>query len=145
MAVEVQRFSTRFADRRYGRHSRQGRTGLRGLTGQLAAIGCEASPWIITAVVAACPFVTYSVGQARLTSALNTRNRLLRQIQNDRIEITGLRDEIREVLSPAQLAAWAKKHGMQPTSDIVPLEIDTPRPLVVASPGTSTETGKPTP
>ena len=131
MAVEVQRFSERFAGRRRTRHLGQTRWSARVLSLHVAAIGREAGPYILSAVMIASPFVVYSVGQARLTAALNHRTHLLTQIQNDRIEITELRDQLRAVLAPANLASWAKKHKLQPTSDVEPLVVEPARNAAV--------------
>ncbi len=121
MAVEARRFSARIAGRQQGFRSGGGIGGGQGLMRQAITITREASPWFAAAIVAAAPFVAHGIGQARLGRAQNQRMRLLKQIERDRVEITLLRDRLRTVLAPDNLARWAAQHGMEPTSDVVQL------------------------
>jgi hypothetical protein len=90
------------------------------------AVAREVTPWLVAAIIFTAPFVVYSLGQARLSAALNKRQRMLLEIQADRVEITRLREELRTILSPANLAQWANQHGLSPTSEVIQIGVEDP-------------------
>lgn len=117
MAVESHGFASSASGRSFVDRRRRSWWGA--LQYQSATAVREAYPWLLSALVVTTPFVAYAIGQARLNAAMNRRTALLRQIRNDRVEITQLRDQLREILAPGVLARWADARGMQPANDVV--------------------------